>query len=182
MPSPVDHVVRLAEGCDAEMRALIYTLRPELLEIEGLVTALNKQIEAVRARHGIAAEFITSEEPEPAMDVKQALHRIAQEALHNTVKHAHARHVVLNMGEDGGSLVLEIADDGVGFDPEQSFPGHLGLRSMRERAVGDGGSLEVLSSHTQGTRIVVRVPSATPCSRHRDRAPRPTRRQPRRAM
>ena len=57
---------------------------------------------------------------------------------------------------------MEIADDGVGFDPNGPFPGHLGLRSMRERALAVGGSLEVISSRGQGTRIVVRVPSAHP--------------------
>lgn len=86
------------------------------------------------------------------------------------------------MEADGGSLVLEIADDGVGFDPEQSFPGHLGLRSMRERTLGVGGSLEVVSSRRRGTRIVVRIPSATPRPHDRDRSPRSHQRRPRRAV
>ena len=123
------------------------------------MTALNRQIDALRVRHGIAAQTITSDEPELAIDVKQALHRIAHEAVHNTVKHARARHVDVHLEAHGGSLVLEIADDGVGFDPDRSFPGHLGLRSMRERASGVGGSLEVVSSRGRGTRIVVTVPS-----------------------
>ncbi|HKF17217.1 MAG TPA: PAS domain S-box protein [Candidatus Dormibacteraeota bacterium] len=158
---PIDHVMQLAEDCQAEMRALICTLRPELLEVEGLVTALNKEIEALRTRHGIAAQSIASDEPELAIDVKQALQRIAHEAVHNTVKHARARHLDIHFKAHGGSLVLEIADDGVGFDPDQGFPGHLGLRSMRERAHAVGGSLDVVSSRGRGTRIVVSVPSAT---------------------
>jgi len=157
---PIDHVMRLAEASQAEMRALIFDLRPESLEMEGLVTALNRQIEAVRARHGIAAPTIASAEPELPIEVKQALHRIAREALWNTVKHARARRVDVRLEPDGGSVVLEIADDGVGFDPGGSFPGHLGLRSMQERATGVGGSLEVISARGRGTRVIVRVPAA----------------------
>jgi len=56
--------------------------------------------------------------------------------------------------------VLEVADDGVGFDPGGSFPGHLGLRSMHERASGVGGSLEIVSARGRGTRVIVRVPMA----------------------
>jgi len=154
---PIDHVIRLAEASQAEMRALIFELRPEALETEGLVAALNRQIEAVRARHGIAANLVVTAEPDLPIKVKQALHRIGQEALWNTVKHAQARHVNVRLEAEGGSVALEIADDGIGFDPSARFPGHLGLSSMHERATGVGGYLEVLSAHGRGTRIVVRV-------------------------
>jgi len=58
-----------------------------------------------------------------------------------------------------GAVLLAVQDDGVGFDPEVTFPGHLGLHTMHERALGMAGSLEVVSSPGQGTRIVVRVPA-----------------------
>src|SRR5262249_45219769 len=152
-------VLRLAEASQAEMRALIFELRPEALETEGLVAALNRQIEAVRTRHDITGQTIASAEPELPIEVKEALHRIGQEALLNKVKHARARRVNVHLEAHEDSVVLEIADDGVGFDPNRSFPGHLGLRSMHERATGVGGSVEVLSGRGRGTRIVVRVPS-----------------------
>jgi len=88
------------------------------------------------------------------------LHRIGQEALWNTVKHAHGRRVDVRLEAQEDSVVLEIADDGVGFDPDAGFPGHLGLRSMHERAIGVGGSLKVVSARGRGTQVVVRVPSA----------------------
>jgi PAS domain S-box-containing protein len=157
---PMDYVMRLAEASQAEMRAVISELRPESLETERLVAALKMQVEAVRARHGIAAQLTASAEPEVPIEVKHALHRIAQEALWNTVKHARARHVDVRLETHENSVDLEIADDGVGFDPKGSFPGHLGLRSMHERAIGAGGSLEVVSSRGGGTRVVVRVSSA----------------------
>jgi PAS domain S-box-containing protein len=178
---PIDHIKRLAEASQAEMRALIFALRPEALETEGLVAALNRQIEALRARHGIAAQTIASAEPELPLEVKQALHRIGQEALWNTVKHARAGRVDVRLEAEGGSVVLEVADDGVGFDPDGSFPGHLGLRSMRERAAEAGGSLEVVSARGRGTRVVVRVPSAPPSPPRRKRTSRSLPRRTRRA-
>lgn len=154
----IDHVFQLAEAGEAEMRALIFELRPESLEAEGLVVALNKQIEALRARHGIAVEAVDAEEPNQPLEVKEALYRIGQEALHNTVKHARAQRVQVQLEARDRRLVLEVADDGCGFDPGGSFPGHLGLRSMRERAAGVGGSIEVVSAPHQGTRVVASVP------------------------
>ena len=169
---PIDYVLRLAEAGQAEMRALIFELRPEAIETEGLVAALKRQIEVLRAKHGIIASLIASGEPELPVEIKQALHRIGQEALWNTVKHARARRVDVHLEAHDHSVVLEIADNGVGFDPNGSFPGHLGLRSMHERAIGAGGSLEVVSAQGQGTRVVVRVPSAPQSPRRRERGSR----------
>jgi len=178
---PIDYVLRLAEAGQAEMRALIFELRPEALETEGLVAALNRQIEVLRAKHGIIAPLIASGEPELPVEIKQALHRIGQEALWNTVKHARARRVDVHLEAHDHSVVLEIADNGVGFDANGSFPGHLGLRSMHERAIGAGGSLEVVSARGQGTRVVIRVPSAPQSPRRRERGSRSVSRRTRRA-
>lgn len=154
----IDYVLQLAEAGQADVRALILEMRPELLEAEGLAAALDKQVQALRARHSIAARTIANGEPASPFKVKEALYRIAQEALQNTVKHAQARRVDVYLEAPNGTVVLKIVDDGVGFDPEGTFPGHLGLHSMRERALGVGGSLEVVSNPGQGTRIVATVP------------------------
>ncbi len=158
---PIEYVLQLAEAGLAEMRALIFELRPESLETEGLVAALTKQAAAIRARYGMAVEASLEVEPVVPLEVKQALNRIAQEALHNTAKHARATRVDLSLRESAGQFELEIADNGIGFDASQTFPGHLGLRSMRERAVSLGGHLEVSSVPGQGTRIRVTVPLST---------------------
>ncbi len=155
---PLDYVLSLAEAGLAEMRALIFELRPESLETEGLVSALQKQAAALRARHEIEVEAYLCAEPEASPEAKEALYRIAQEALHNTVKHARASTVKIEMRCDPGHLTFLVSDDGVGFDPDGDFPGHLGLRSMRERAVRLGGVLEVDSATGKGTRIRVCVP------------------------
>jgi signal transduction histidine kinase len=156
---PLDYVLSLAEAGMAEMRALIFELRPESLEEEGLVAALGKQVAALEARHGIEVEDDLCEEPPVPLPVKEAVYRIAQEALHNTVRHARAGKVMISLARDPGSTSVEIRDDGLGFDAGADFPGHLGLRSMRERAARIGGTLEVSSSPGSGTTVRARIPS-----------------------
>src|SRR5213078_3825441 len=87
---PIDYVQSLAEAGLAEMRALIFELRPESLESEGLVAAISKQAAALRARHQIEVRADLGAEPALPLERKEALYRIAQEATHNTVKHARA--------------------------------------------------------------------------------------------
>jgi signal transduction histidine kinase len=155
---PLDYIRSLNETGLAEMRALIFELRPESLEEEGLVTALQKQLAAVQARHHLKVEAALCEEIEAPLELKEALYRIAQEALNNVAKHASADSVRLMLECDSGEVTLEIADDGVGFDPEGDFRGHLGLRSMQERALKLGGMLEVVSTPGEGARIRARIP------------------------
>jgi PAS domain S-box-containing protein len=154
----LDYVLELADAALIEMRALIFELRPESLETEGLVTALTKQSAALRARQNIEVITDLCAEPDLQLKVKQDLYRIAQEAMHNTVKHAHANKIVLRLYKAGKMLAMEICDNGEGFDAKASFPGHLGLHSMRERVAGHGGELQIESTPGQGTCIRVQVP------------------------
>jgi signal transduction histidine kinase len=156
---PLDYAGSLAEAGMTEMRALIFELRPESLEQEGLVAALEKQAAAVQARHGIQVETAFGEEPDAPLEEKESLYRIAQEALHNTVKHARATNVKIELGRDFGEITLEVSDDGVGFDTRGDFPGHLGLKSMRERVSRQSGTLEITSEPGKGVHILARVPS-----------------------
>ena len=156
---PLDYVLSLAEAGLAEMRALIFELRPESLETEGLVAALEKQAAALRARYEIEVKTSLCAEPEASPGAKEAIYRIAQEALHNTVKHARANNVRIEMGCSPVSLTLKVSDDGVGFDARGDFPGHLGLRSMRERAARLGGTLTVETSPGAGTLISAQIPT-----------------------
>src|SRR5690606_32343615 len=119
---PLDYVMQLAEAGLAELRALIFELRPESLEQEGLIAAFNKQTAALTARHGITVEIVFDREPELSLRLKEGIYRIGQEAMHNAVKHAHASTVSLRMVHEGGKLLLEVRDDGAGFDPEGEFP------------------------------------------------------------
>ena len=155
---PVDYVLSLAEAGLAEMRALIFELRPESLEIEGLVAALDKQVAATAARHRIEVTSDLGEEPALSLPEKEIFYRIGQEALHNVVKHARAGRASVRLAQENGSLVLEVGDNGGGFDPQQAFPGHLGLVSMRERAESIGATLHIASKPGQGTLVRLRKP------------------------
>jgi signal transduction histidine kinase len=155
---PLEYVLQLADVGLAEIRALILELRPELLEMEGVAGALSKAAETVRTRHGIAVETFFDDIPVTHVDVQQALYRIGQEALHNSVRHAGARHLEIRLTTVGSTIALDVIDDGIGFRPDDPFPGHLGLRSMRERALAVGGSLDVTSNPGGGTHVMARVP------------------------
>ncbi|MGE3075599.1 MAG: GAF domain-containing protein [Dehalococcoidia bacterium] len=156
---PLDYVGSLAEAGLAELRALIFELRPESLATEGLVAALDKQVSAMRARHGITVDANLSLEPDLRLDYKEVLYRVAQEALHNTVKHARANRVSVELVRVDDKIRIRIADDGIGFDTSGEFPGHLGLRSMAERTARVGGQLSIESSPGSGTTITVNVPA-----------------------
>ena len=154
----LDYVIGLAEAGLAEMRALIFELRPESLETEGLVAAISKQVAVLRARYKLTVEADLRDEPDLSLEMKHTLYRVAQEALHNVIKHAHATTVVLQLARQEHETILEVRDNGRGFDPTGTFPGHLGLQSMRVRVAKAGGTLVVESAPDQGTSVRVRIP------------------------
>jgi signal transduction histidine kinase len=168
-PARLEAILRdahaLAEAGLAEMRALIFELRPEFLSQEGLVAALQRQVGAVRARHQLSITVTATNEPEAAPAVKEALYRVGQEALNNIAKHAGAKEVVITLEASAGELAMRIRDDGRGFDASKSFPGHLGLRSMRERVASVGGVIVIRSAPGQGTEVTVRVPRPVTASK-----------------
>jgi len=93
-----------------------------------------------------------------ALAVKEALYRIAQEALQNAARHARADRLDVRLIHEAAGLKLEVRDNGVGFNPLAGYPGHLGLRSMRERALKVGGTLDIVSAPDCGTQIRANVP------------------------
>jgi signal transduction histidine kinase len=155
---PVEYVLSLAEAGIAEMRALIFELRPEALAAEGLLGALKKQAASVRARHGVAVDAELCDEPDIPLEGKEALYRIAQEALHNIVKHANASQVRMLLSVKEGEVVLEISDNGRGFEVAQDYPGHLGLKSMQERVRQLGGQVRIESAPGAGASVRARLP------------------------
>ncbi|HYN88097.1 MAG TPA: sensor histidine kinase [Ardenticatenaceae bacterium] len=161
----LEYVASLVAAAQAEARALIFELRPESLEKEGLIAALTKQVASVEARHQIEVTADLAAEPDLPIEAKETLYRVVQEAMHNTVKHARARRVHLTLRQTGEGVVLDVRDDGVGFDPSASFPGHLGLTSMRERVARLGGTFAIQSAPGKGTAVHVRIPTAAPIPR-----------------
>ena len=155
---PLEYCLSLAEAGLAEMRALIFELRPESLEVEGLAAALTKQTAALQARHSIKVKTDLCEEPDISLALKETIYRIAQEALNNMVKHAHASQASLRLARLNGAILLEVNDNGRGFDVAATYPGHLGLTTMRERAERAGGRFEVESAAGKGVHIRVEIP------------------------
>jgi signal transduction histidine kinase len=98
------------------------------------------------------------DEPDVPLETKETLYRIAQEALQNAVKHARPSRLDVRLECDAASIALAVCDDGAGFDPGASFPGHLGLRSMRERAARRGGTLDIVSAPGSGAQVRVSIP------------------------
>lgn len=141
----------------SEMRLLIYELRPSVFEQEGLVAAIQNRLDTVEGRIGLGTKFVTEGEISLSPQIEEGLYRIAQEALNNVLKHAHARSISISLAQDEHGVRLEVADDGVGFNPVQAAEvGGLGLRSMKERAQDLEAEFEIISQVGSGAKIIVR--------------------------
>ena len=154
-------VSELARGAMEELRAVVFELRPGSLEAEGLATVLRKHIEVLRRVSGQTIDLRVRDVPRlPAGPATEVL-RIAQEALGNAIRHAGAEHICVKLENGGERLVLSVADDGCGFDPEgpEVRGQRLGLTSMEERATGLGGKLTVDSTLGEGTTIRLELPA-----------------------
>jgi PAS domain S-box-containing protein len=155
----VRRFAELTRGALAEMRALIFELRPGALAEEGLVTALTRQAAALTAREGVPIAM-SGPPTRPALDpaVEEHLYRLTLEALNNAVKHAHATRIDVAVVCADDRLTITIADDGVGFDPAQPHPGHIGQSTMAERSAAIGAALSVASAPGAGCTITVGLP------------------------
>ena len=151
----------LREGL-SEVRHFIFDLRPGPLAELGLPATIQRYAENFQQRSQVDVELDLDYEQNRLSPTKEtAVFRIVQEALQNVRKHSQARHVWLGLRGDDDGMVVQIMDDGVGFDPgERAESGgrHFGLSSMEERARLIGAELSVSSRSGEGTRIELRVP------------------------
>lgn len=155
----LNEIGQLTRGALAEMRALIFELRPGALAEEGLVAALTKQAAALSAREGLVIEVDGPAHLPIGPETEEQLYRLGQEALANVVKHARADTATVRIAGTGNTVSIEVSDDGHGFDPAAVGPDHFGLRSMRGRVADLGGRLEVTSTPDRGTVLRVVVPA-----------------------
>lgn len=139
-----------------EMRLLVHELRPLALQEVGLVGALQQRLDAVEKRAGIQARLTAQNVMEFPAQLEEALFRIAQEALNNSLKHAAARHVDVRLQHTMEGIELQIADDGLGYEMDSVGNGGIGLKSMQERAERLGMTLTITSSPGNGTIITVK--------------------------
>ncbi|MBV8218988.1 MAG: GAF domain-containing sensor histidine kinase [Solirubrobacterales bacterium] len=143
-----------------ELRSLILGLRPPELERDGLAGAIRKEVDLLGRMHGASIDL----DIDPGFtidtgDRELALLRIVHEALHNAVRHAHAERVAVRVGGENGAVIVEVADDGVGFDPDSAElrSRHLGLTSMEERTRELRGRLRIDSRPGVGTTVRIEL-------------------------
>lgn len=153
----------LTRGALAEMRILLLELRPGALTEVPLAELLRHVADASTNRTPIGLDLRVDGDGTLPPDVQIGLFRIVQEALNNVARHANARGVTIRLEQGPGHVALEVADDGVGFDPASVDASHLGLRIMRERAEAIGAAIVVDSrcgdgAGGRGTRVAVRWP------------------------
>lgn len=153
-------VTRLAAEAADELRAAVIELRPAALDEDGLAATLRAQTQVLDRAHPARVTFDCQEPRALPAPQEEALLRVAQEALHNALRHAAPRHVGVSLRRRGVATVLRVEDDGSGFDPAavRAAGRHLGLVSMRDRAAAVGGTLTVTSAPGEGTVIEMEVP------------------------
>jgi signal transduction histidine kinase len=158
--SELQQVAALAAEAADELRAAVVELRPAQLDEDGLVATLRTQVQVLDRAHTAEVTFRCQGVRALPAAQEEALLRVAQEALHNALRHSGAGHVDVVLTRRGPGAVLRVVDDGTGFDPTtvRRSGRHLGLVSMRDRASGVGGRLVVESTPGKGTTIEVEVP------------------------
>ncbi|MFJ5041180.1 GAF domain-containing sensor histidine kinase [Streptomyces parvulus] len=156
----LQQVATLAAEAADELRAAVVELRPAALEEDGLVATLRTQIQVLDRAHSARVTFTGHGVKALPAAQEEALLRVAQEALHNALRHSGAAHVDVTLHRAATGAVLRVTDDGGGFDPRtvRRAGRHLGLVSMRDRANGTGGRLTVRSEPGKGTTIEMEVP------------------------
>jgi signal transduction histidine kinase len=152
-------LVRLIRGALAEMRTLLFELRPAAVKEASLSRLLHQQADVLTGRTQTPVEVTIQGQADPPAEVKVALYRIAQEALNNVTKHAGATQVTVALQNLPDRVLLTIQDDGRGFDPDSVAPERMGVRIMHERAKSIGAELVVESAPGQGTRVQVECPA-----------------------
>ena len=147
---------RLTRGAQADMRLLLAELRPSTLTDAELGDLLRLLGNALAGRTNIPIDVTVTGEGKLPAEVQVALYRLCQEGLNNIAKHAGASRVDIQLQYGTGAVELRIRDDGRGFNPKQTVPGHYGLSMMRERATAMGASLSITSQPGHGTEIIIR--------------------------
>ncbi|WP_420114644.1 sensor histidine kinase, partial [Pseudactinotalea sp.] len=159
--SRVDRAADLAREALADARRSVMNLAPAPLSGGTLPDAVSALVSAWGAQHEVRAEAIIAGEPRPLHpEVEATALRIAQEALSNVGKHAGASRVGITLTYDDEELILDVRDDGVGFDPAHAAPpASFGLRGMRQRTDRLAGALEIEAAPGAGTAVSVRLPA-----------------------
>ncbi len=158
-------MIRTIKGTIADMRNIIYDLRPMSLDDLGLVSTVEKYINEKKSSHNVNIEFKVNEEKYDVLPIiNLTIFRIVQEATNNAIKHGKAKKILIDLFYGDDSIVLTISDNGIGFNessPKVSdgkINSGFGLSIMKERVLLLSGQLNIESSNNKGTKIKVVVP------------------------
>ena len=154
----LDDIQNTAQESLADMRLLIFELRPPILEKEGLISALQNRLMSVENRAKIKSNITSNLIDRLPYSIEEGLYQIARESLNNIIKHAHAKSILINVQQIYKTISMEISDDGIGFEPENACKqGCLGLVNMKELAQSQGWQLLIKSSPGNGAQIQVEI-------------------------
>lgn len=155
--SKVEETIKLAAE---RLRRTIFNFRPPALQEEGVVAALRIYLDRMREETGVEYQLDNVLGEEPPAEIRAVLYRVGQEALMNVRKHARANLVRVRLSRADGGYLVEIVDNGVGYDPKraEARPGHLGLTLMRDRTEMAGGWCRVESAPGAGTTVEYWLP------------------------
>lgn len=148
---------KMLNEAQLEMRALLLHLRPLALQNKSLGAGIQDLINDLKRK--IPMEITAQITDIPlSKGIEDHLFRITQEAISNTLRHAHAKRLIIELFQVSDSIILRIADDGQGFDMQQRDESRYGINTMRERAIEIGATCQIISAPNSGTRIEVKVP------------------------
>ena len=153
VPGNLERLRVINRGAIAEMRNLLLELRPEKLSATALEDLLQQIVEAARARAELEIDLAVESDEGIPNHVKEALYRVAQEAVTNIIKHARASHIDIRISNDGGQVMLTVEDDGRGFDPQSNATHRMGISNMQERMAAVHGHVEFDSEVGGGTVV-----------------------------
>jgi signal transduction histidine kinase len=149
----LERLRRLVRAALAEMRTLLFELRPAALQTAPLDVLVERLGDALSGQTDISVDISVAEKLDLSPDVKVVFYRVTQEAFSNIAKHARASAVSARVAADDDAVTLTIDDDGRGFDPAAAPEGHMGLHIMAERLAGVGAEFSVRSAPGEGTTV-----------------------------
>ena len=153
----IEDIQNTAQESLADMRLLIYELKPPILDKEGLIAALQNRLISVEDRARIKSSLQTNLSGRLPTQVEEGIYQITREALNNIIKHAKAKNISIRIQRESEFILVEISDDGIGFEPGKIRRGCLGLVNMQECAQSQGWKLEIESSPGNGTHIKLEI-------------------------
>jgi signal transduction histidine kinase len=169
-----DGALATVEQAIVRLRALIFDLSPPTLDRYGLAAAVRLKLQQFETEGGFRCQLHAEVETEPEPGVRVLIYRVIQEALSNIRKHAEASRVVISISEDDAGVLVRVRDDGVGFSPSSGAvaanAGHLGFRTMHDRAQNAGGWLRIESTAGEGSTVSLWVPNRPLGPRSMERA------------